>query len=240
MSVNGIRSSSRRQVRTPRRRCPRDRAGPELSSGASESSSSPAMPARWNWRAARRRLAIWYVITTVRISRPCRMMMNSRGTWLEICSATSPRDRIAPQDRGEDDADRVVLAEERDGDPREPETDDVVQGQVAAVGQDQLHPDQAGQRPRDQEQAQLRRADRHPAGLGRSRRRADRPGLVAQTRPPDQEPDDDRGRDREEQQPRQVRPRRDAEHRARGRRPGPSSGKTLVRRSTNAPSGASL
>ncbi len=25
---------------------------------------------------------------------PCRMMMNSRGTSLSICSATSPRDRI--------------------------------------------------------------------------------------------------------------------------------------------------
>jgi hypothetical protein len=42
----------------------------------------------------------------------------------------------------------------------------------------------------------------------------------------DQEPDDDRGRDREEQQPRQVRPRRDAELRTHIAEPGP--GRELV------------
>jgi hypothetical protein len=116
-----------------------------------------------------------------------------------------------PQDRREDDADRVVLTEERDPDPDEPQEHDVVLWQVPPIGQDLLHPDQPGERSRDQEQPHLRPSDRDPAGLRRSGRGADGPRLEPQPRPPDHEPDDDRRRDRQEEQPRQVGPGRDAE-----------------------------
>ena len=59
-------------------------------------------------------------MTTDMMKMPCRMIMNSRGTSVSICSAVSPRDST-PQRTPRRRSRRVVLSEERDRDPREPQ-----------------------------------------------------------------------------------------------------------------------
>ena len=70
---------------------------------------APAAPACASRSGTRRRRE--------KIKIPCRMITNSLGTSVSICSAVSPRDSDRPQDRGEHDPDRVVLRQERHGDP---------------------------------------------------------------------------------------------------------------------------
>ena len=147
--------------------------GPALSPGPAESSSSPASPARCNCRAARRRFAIWYVMTTDRIRMPCRMMMNSRGTSLWICSATSPRDRIPHRIAAKTMPIGLFCPRNATAIPVNPSAHDVVLRQVPAVGEDLLHPDQPGQGARDQEQlaAASRRSRRRPPSPSRGTNR---------------------------------------------------------------------
>src|SRR5829696_2094276 len=106
-----------------------------------------------------------------------------------------------PQDRREDDPDRVVLTEERDRDTGEPEKDDVILGKRPAGGQELLHPHQPRPPARDEEEPDLDRPDRDPTGLRRSRRGAHGASLVPQPCPTNQEPHDDRGADRQEEEP---------------------------------------
>src|SRR5215470_12735991 len=72
-----------------------------------------------------------------------------------------PSRQRRPEDRREHDPDGVVLPEERDGDPGEPQRRFVVLREVPAacrrrvVRQDLLHPDEPRERSRDQEQLHL-------------------------------------------------------------------------------------
>ena len=90
--------------------------------------------------------------------------------------------------------------------PVNPSIRHVVRAEVPGRRQDLLHPDEPGERTRDQEQADLRRPDRDAARAGGAVRGAHRARLVAQARPTEQEPDDTARRDRQEEQPGEMRP----------------------------------
>ena len=182
-----------------------------MSASAAASSSSPRAPARWSCRAARRRLAIWYVMTTDRIKIPCRMITNSRGTSVSICSTTSPRDKIPHRIAAKMIPIGLFWPKNATAIPVKPKLGDVVLTQVARDGQDLLHPHQPRERARDEEQAQLGRAHRDPARAGRALGRTHRAGRVPQPGPTDEEPDHDRRRHGQDEQPGQVRARADPE-----------------------------
>ena len=110
---------------------------------------------------------------------PCRMMMNSRGTSVSSCSAISPRDRTPHRIAAKMIPIGLFCPRKATRDPGEPEADVVVR-----TGGTRGRPRSAASRParqraRDQEQPDLDRADRDPAGLRRSGRGAHRPRLVA-------------------------------------------------------------
>ena len=109
-------------VASERRRCPHRR----LESSKSSTSAARAVAARTAVACAS-----WYVTTTDMIKIPCRMITNSRGTSVCNLQGGFPSRQDPHSRRREHDPDGVVLSEERDADPDEPEPSLVVCRQAA-------------------------------------------------------------------------------------------------------------